>query len=109
MPAMRRRRVRRVRRTKEVELNLAAMLDMAFQILAFFILTFEPSPIEGQVRLHLPPPQPVTRPNATATPGNDPSNKDPLAGLSTLVITVLADGKGDIAEIAIGDTPIPHL
>ena len=28
----------------EVELNLAAMLDMAFQLLTFFILTFKPAP-----------------------------------------------------------------
>ena len=29
----------------EVELNMTAMLDMAFQLLAFFILTFHPSPV----------------------------------------------------------------
>ena len=28
---------------EEVELNLAAMLDMAFQLLTFFILTFRPA------------------------------------------------------------------
>ncbi len=44
----------------EVELNLASMLDMAFQLLAFFVLTFHPSPIEGQLSLHLPPAVPVT-------------------------------------------------
>ena len=27
-----------------VELNVTAMLDMAFQLLAFFILTFRPGP-----------------------------------------------------------------
>ena len=46
------------RRKKQegVELNLAAMLDMAFQLLTFFILTFRPAPVEGQVDLLLPPP-----------------------------------------------------
>ena len=45
---------RKKRRTQsEVELNLAAMLDMAFQLLTFFILTFKPAPklgIEGLAR-----------------------------------------------------------
>ncbi|MFO1019164.1 MAG: biopolymer transporter ExbD [Planctomycetales bacterium] len=50
------RRRRRNRAQQEVELNLAAMLDMAFQLLAFFILTFRPSPIEGQIDMQLPPP-----------------------------------------------------
>ena len=45
---------------EEVELNLAAMLDMAFQLLTFFILTFKPAPVEGQISLHMPPPQAVT-------------------------------------------------
>ena len=40
----------------EVQINLAAMLDMAFQLLAFFILTFRPAPIEGHFQLHMPPP-----------------------------------------------------
>ena len=32
----------------EVELNLAAMLDMAFQLLCFFILTFKPEGRRGR-------------------------------------------------------------
>ncbi len=31
----------------EVELNMAAMLDMAFQLLTFFVLTFRPGPQSG--------------------------------------------------------------
>ncbi len=52
--------IRRSRRRKrkhaeaEVQLNMAAMLDMAFQLLAFFILTFRASPIEAQIALRLP-------------------------------------------------------
>ena len=46
---MRRKHYRRSQ--GDVELNLASMLDMAFQLLAFFILTFRPSPIEGQLML----------------------------------------------------------
>ncbi len=35
------------RKQGEVELNMASMLDMAFQLLTFFILTFRPPPAEG--------------------------------------------------------------
>ena len=52
-------RKRKSRAQTGVALNLAAMLDMAFQLLAFFIFTFKPSPIEGQISLRLPPPQAV--------------------------------------------------
>lgn len=50
---------RRKKSSDAVQLNLAAMLDMAFQLLAFFILTFRPTPVEGQLALNLPPPVPV--------------------------------------------------
>ena len=46
-------------RPPKVELNMASMLDMAFQLLTFFILTFRPPPLEGQISLRLPPPQAV--------------------------------------------------
>ena len=39
--------MRRRRKQGDVELNLAAMLDMAFQLLTFFILTFKPPPAEA--------------------------------------------------------------
>jgi biopolymer transport protein ExbD len=42
-----------------VELNVTAMLDMAFQLLAFFVLTFKPSPVESQLSLRLPTARPV--------------------------------------------------
>lgn len=48
------RRHRKQRDQGSVEMNLAAMLDMAFQLLTFFILTFRPAPIEGQLAVHLP-------------------------------------------------------
>lgn len=38
----------------EIELNMAAMLDMAFQLLAFFVLTFRPSPVEAEVLMNMP-------------------------------------------------------
>jgi biopolymer transport protein ExbD len=102
-------RRKRRRSQSEVELNLAAMLDMAFQLLTFFILTFKPAPIEGQVLLRMPPPQPVTNINAGERAGADPNNLNPLQGLSTLVISALADTDGSLKQMAVGEAPIGGL
>jgi biopolymer transport protein ExbD len=101
-------RRKRQRKQSDVELNLAAMLDMAFQLLTFFILTFKPAPIEGQVLLRMPPPQPVTN-VAGDKAGADPQNTNPVQGLSTLVISALASADGSLKQLAVGETPIGGL
>jgi biopolymer transport protein ExbD len=101
---MRRRRV-----INGVELNVAAMLDMAFQLLAFFILTFRPSPIEGQISLHLPPAQPVTNVRSLAVAGSNPKNLDHAAGLNTLVISAFPNEKGYLASLAVGEVKVANL
>jgi len=101
-------RRKRRRKQSEVELNLAAMLDMAFQLLTFFILTFRPAPIEGQVLLRMPPPQPVTN-IAGEKAGANAQNTNPVQGLSTLVVSALANGDGSLKQMAVGETPIAGL
>jgi len=97
------RRRKKHRKQGEVELNLAAMLDMAFQLLTFFILTFKPAPVEGQVQLRMPPAQPITATSGQKA-GSDASNANPVKGLDTLVITALAKDNGDLAQMAVGET-----
>ena len=93
---------RRHRKQNEVELNLAAMLDMAFQLLAFFILTFKPSPVEGQISLHMPPPQPVANINAEKQAGENVADLSPVAGLETLIVSLFSSPSGDLASMAVG-------
>jgi biopolymer transport protein ExbD len=38
----------------DVDLPITPMLDLAFQVLLFFILTYQPSSLEGQVEMLLP-------------------------------------------------------
>lgn len=97
--------MRRKKRHKqeEVELNLCAMLDMAFQLLTFFILTFRPAPVEGQILLRMPPPMPVTNINSGQKAGADESNTNPLQGLNTLIVTAVAQSDGVLRQLAIGD------
>lgn len=104
-----RRKKKRRGGTESVELNLAAMLDMAFQLLAFFIMTFKPAPIEGQINLKLPPSQPLTNVNAGQQAGADEQNKNAVKGLNTLVISVLSDSGGKISTMAIGEGTVSGL
>lgn len=89
--------------SEAVELNLAAMLDMAFQLLTFFILTFKPAPVEGQINLKLPPPAPITNVKGGEQAGSNENNKNPVAALNSLVISVLSTGGGRIGTMAVGE------
>jgi biopolymer transport protein ExbD len=98
---MRRKRKKRSGGHEEVTLNLVAMLDMAFQLLAFFVLTFKPSPVEGQINLNLPPPRPILDPNQAVKEDDDPNAIGPAAA-HTLTITIVAAGNGQVASIQVG-------
>jgi biopolymer transport protein ExbD len=90
---------------EEVELNLAAMLDMAFQLLTFFILTFKPAPVEGQVNLRLPPPMAIAGQGGKEA-GRDFNSTDVPKAVTTLVVSVYANRDGSLAQLAVGETPV---
>jgi biopolymer transport protein ExbD len=100
---------RRIKHTssQEVELNLAAMLDMAFQLLAFFILTFKPAQVEGRINLRLPPPVGL---NTTGAPiGNEVRKDEVPAGLHTLTVTIFSKPDGSIHSLATDETTVGNL
>jgi biopolymer transport protein ExbD len=102
------RRKKKHRQQGDVELNLAAMLDMAFQLLAFFVLTFQPAPIEGYITLRMPPPQPTTKQSASSS--NSTPSPDVGPALDSLMVTVTAAPDGDIGSIRIEEAaPAPNL
>ncbi|MDX2038776.1 MAG: biopolymer transporter ExbD [Isosphaeraceae bacterium] len=95
-------------RPSEPEIPITPMLDMAFQLLTFFILTYRPAPTEGQFSMNLLPAQPATSMEAPApTEANAPS--DLPAGLRTLPTTLRATADGAIAAITIGDNQVSGL
>jgi biopolymer transport protein ExbD len=55
----------------EVNLPIVPMLDMAFQILAFFVATFQPHSLEGAMELNLP--------QEREAKADKPENVDPTA------------------------------
>lgn len=100
------RRKKKRRLEGDVELNVTAMLDLAFQLLTFFILTFRPSPVEGDVLLHMPPPMPTTIVKNAQSAGSDAKNVNPVQGLNTLVITLQGDPAGGIEAVSVGDSKL---
>ena len=107
---MRRRRTKKRRIQGDVTLNLAAMLDMAFQLLSFFIITYQAPAVEGDVRLRLPPPMPTVVAKNAEEAGSNEKNKNLAQGLNTITITVLGSPNGSIRQIMFcSDTPIAGL
>jgi biopolymer transport protein ExbD len=93
---------RQMRSKSEVELNLASMLDMAFQLLAFFIMTFQVPPEEGQIRMHMPPPQAFVASKGRLPPGEVERPDEPVKEVKTLVVTVGSDNSGKRTMMAVG-------
>jgi biopolymer transport protein ExbD len=96
-----------IRRSKqtEVEVQITPMLDMAFQLLTFFILTYRPAPVEGQFALNLLPAQPVAAVDAAPTDAKADVS-DVAVALRTLTTTLRADDVGELGPITIGDNEL---
>ena len=101
------RRTRRPKRNHaqaDVQLNMAAMLDMAFQLLAFFILTFRASPIEAQIALRLPDAPQVTGSSSVQIESMPSEQLDDLNLPLPMELHSLPDGELD--KIVIGSRVI---
>ncbi len=109
---------RRRRRTlpQEVFFPAAPMLDMAFQLLAFFVVTFQAPSRETRLDLYLPS-APSAIPNASLV-GAEP---DPNAevrpeirptdfGIETdLVVRASADSDGGLASLTLQNAAVPDI
>jgi biopolymer transport protein ExbD len=88
----------------EVVLPITPMLDMAFQLLAFFIFTYHPSDLEGQIEMHLPdkPEAADTAPPPVPTP-SDTDDAPKLDSDVTVILRTQHDGQlhGDISQIMV--------
>jgi biopolymer transport protein ExbD len=74
----------------EPDLPITPMLDMSFQLMAFFLLTFRPMPLEAQISLALP--KEDGGPSQVA-PSLDPTEDEEL------IVQVYAADNGGIADI----------
>lgn len=86
----------------DIALPITPMLDMSFQLLSFFILTFTPTPIEGQMSINLPK---VDTNESAQNTEMLPPDKDK----DEYTITVISD-RGEIGNLSIkGPTGGPSL
>ncbi|MFO0958925.1 MAG: biopolymer transporter ExbD [Isosphaeraceae bacterium] len=96
------------REPDEPEVPITPMLDMAFQLLTFFVLTYHPAPVEGQFAMSLLPPQPATAVEATPPPDAAASSDLP-ASLRTVTTTLHADDTGALGRITLGEQEVNGL
>jgi hypothetical protein len=78
----------------EPDLPITPMLDMSFQLLAFFIMTFKPAPTEGQIAMSLPP---AEEGNENSSAPVDPFSVKP----AKFAVRVVPDEDGAIAAMNI--------
>lgn len=92
----------------DVYFPVVPMLDMAFQLLAFFILTFQPPGRETRIDLELPA-APVAFPDI---PRSDSSAAGPTAGVGQdgltpdATIRALADQDGGLVSLRLDGNPV---
>jgi len=87
-----RNRKRKEEAPVDVTLPITPMLDMSFQLLSFFILTFHPAPTEGQLSINLP--QVNAAEKAEVDPTELADKKDEYT------ITLSANASGELANIS---------
>ncbi len=93
-----------IQKSEGPDVPITPMLDMAFQLLTFFVLTYKPAPSEGQFVMNLLPPQPATAISAEA-PSDKPADTLP-ATLRTLPTVLKAGAGGRLDQIVVGETPL---
>ncbi len=85
---------------------IAPMLDMAFQLLTFFVLTYHPAPQEGQFVMSLLPPQPATKLAAAPAASEAAASPDIPVSLRTLPTILRAGDGGSLAQILVEQNQI---
>jgi biopolymer transport protein ExbD len=92
---------------EDVPFPVTPMLDMAFQLLAFFILTFQAPTRETRIDLDLPT-TPVALPGADAGGARPrPSRRAETVLETDLVVRASADDLGDLKALTLGGAVVP--
>lgn len=97
----------RRRTPTEVEVPLTPMLDVAFQLLTFFILTFKPAPLELQFDLNLLPTTPQAQPEPEPPPEDSPSDEPPA--IRSFQVTLLSNRTGELTGIELEELRFEDL
>ncbi|MDR3636660.1 MAG: biopolymer transporter ExbD [Isosphaeraceae bacterium] len=97
---------RRKKGGESIEIPITPMLDMAFQLLTFFILTYHPMPSEVQFVMNLMPASPEISRDA-APPADAAPNPNLPASLKTLPTLLRSGEGGTLGRITLSETDVP--
>ena len=87
----------------EVQFPVTPMLDMAFQLLAFFVLTFQSPTAETRLDLYLPASPAALPGSAEGQATETPTRRADLDLENDLWIRAEADDLGDLKALSLGD------
>ena len=99
--------IRKKRKPEQgVDIPVTPMLDMAFQLLTFFILTYRPMPAEGQFAMNLLPSAPATDLRAPAEAEAAATDDTIPAALRTLPTVLRAGDHGMLGRVTLGENDL---
>ena len=98
----------RKRAAENVDVPITPMLDMAFQLLTFFILTYHPMPSEVQFVMNLMPASPALKMGETAPAEAAPDNSLPAA-LTTLPTVLRAGEGGRLGRVSLNEIEVQGM
>jgi biopolymer transport protein ExbD len=100
---------RRPEPPEDVQFPVTPMLDMAFQLLAFFVLTFQAPSAETHLDLHLPA-TPVALPSESQGAAQPfPARRVDSDLENDLWVRAEADDLGDLKALWLGESPLPDV
>ncbi|WP_020471972.1 ExbD/TolR family protein [Zavarzinella formosa] len=96
----------------DITLPITPMLDMSFQLLSFFMLTFKPMPTEGQMSINLPKPDAAETPtDKVDIPSDDKKDEYTITVFSSQGDIGLISFKGPVSAPAelVGENKLAAL
>ena len=95
--------------TESINVPITPMLDMAFQLLTFFILTYHPMPSEVQFVMNLMPASPEISRDAAPPADAAQANPNLPATLKTLPTVIRAGEGGSLGRITVAAADVQGL
>jgi hypothetical protein len=93
----------------EVAFPVVPMLDMAFQLLAFFILTFKAPSAETHMDLDLPATRAALASSAQGRAQGEPGGPSAIDLENDLIVRAEADDLGNLKALRLVDASLPDL